>query len=107
MPWDDESYTVSHAKKNEKSYIICYAKNIENHATFAEGFWAEFNACGRFMKYSMSTPWGLFKNQINYFREIFREWGAGGPPLSVKTIIFFKCSENVQNALKHEIKQLS
>ena len=60
MPWDDESYTVSHAKKNEKSYIICYAKNIENHATFAEGFWAEFNARGRFMKYTMSVPWGLF-----------------------------------------------
>ena len=45
-----------------------------------------------------------FKNQINYFRGIFRQRGGEYPP-SVKIINFFKCSENVQNALKHEIKQ--
>ena len=45
-----------------------------------------------------------FKNLINYFRGIFCEWGGGRNPPSVKIIIFFKCSENVQNALKNEIK---
>ena len=44
-----------------------------------------------------------FKNKINYFRGIFREWG--GDPSSVKIIDFLNCSENVPNALKHEIKQ--
>ena len=34
--------------------MICYAKNGENPATFVEGFWPEFQARGRFMKYSMS-----------------------------------------------------
>ena len=35
---------------------------------------------------------------------IFAEFSAngGGYPPSVKIINFFKCSENVQNALKHE-----
>ena len=41
--------------KCQKSRIICYAKNVENPATFAEGFWPEFQARGRFMKYSMSA----------------------------------------------------
>ena len=34
--------------------MICYAKNVENHAIFVEGFWPGFYARGRFMKYSMS-----------------------------------------------------
>ena len=34
--------------------MICYVKNVENHATFVEGFWPEFYARGRFMQYSMS-----------------------------------------------------
>ena len=33
---------------------ICFLKNVENHATFVEGFWPEFYTHGRFMKYSMS-----------------------------------------------------
>ena len=32
--------------------MISYAKNVENHATFVEGFWQEFYTCGRFMKMS-------------------------------------------------------
>ena len=40
----------------KKSRIICSAKNVENPATFAEGFWPEFQGRGRFMKYSMSVP---------------------------------------------------
>ena len=39
------------------SRIIWFAKNVKNHATFVEGFWLEFYARGRFIKYSMS---GLF-----------------------------------------------
>ena len=31
-----------------------YAKNVENPATFVEGFWPEFYARGRIMKSSMS-----------------------------------------------------
>ena len=31
-----------------------FAKNTTNHATFVKGFWPEFYASGRFMKYSMS-----------------------------------------------------
>ena len=31
-------------------------KNIENHATIVEGFWPDFYARGRFLKYSMSDP---------------------------------------------------
>ena len=42
MPWYDENCTV------------WYAKNVENHAIFVEGFLPEFYARGRFMKYSMS-----------------------------------------------------
>ena len=38
-----------------KSHIICHAKNVENHAIFVEGFWPEFYARGRFMRYSMSV----------------------------------------------------
>ena len=38
---------------------MCYAKNVENHATFVEGFWPEINTRGRFMKYSLS---GILKN---------------------------------------------
>ena len=34
-----------------------YCKNVENHAIFVEGFWPEFYARGRFMKYSMSVLW--------------------------------------------------
>ena len=34
--------------------MICYPKNVKNPATFVEGFWPEFQARGRFMKYSMS-----------------------------------------------------
>ena len=33
--------------------MIRYAKNVENPATFVEGFWPEFLGRGRFMKYSM------------------------------------------------------
>ena len=33
-------------------------KNVKNPATFVEGFWPEFQARGRFIKYSMS---GFFK----------------------------------------------
>ena len=36
--------------------IICYVRNVENHAIFGEGFWPKCYACGRFMKYSMSVP---------------------------------------------------
>ena len=38
-----------------KSRIISYEKNVENHAFFVDGFWSEFYARGRFMKYSMSA----------------------------------------------------
>ena len=51
---DDKNHTVCHAKC-QKSRMICYAKNVENPTTFAEGFGPEFQARGRFMKYSMSA----------------------------------------------------
>ena len=41
--------------KCRKSRMICYAKNVENHAAFVEGFWSVFYARGRIMKYSMSV----------------------------------------------------
>ena len=53
----DEIWQKSHilsCQKCQKSGITCYAKNVENPATFVEGFWTEFQARGRFMKYSMS-----------------------------------------------------
>ena len=31
-----------------------FCKNVKNHAIFVEGFWPEFYARGRFMKFSMS-----------------------------------------------------
>ena len=34
-------------------HLLC--KNVENHATFAEGFCPKIFARGRFMKYSMSA----------------------------------------------------
>ena len=39
-----------------ESCKIYYAKIFENHTTFVEGFWPEFNAWGKFTKYSMSGP---------------------------------------------------
>ena len=56
IPWD-ERWQKSHSlscQKCQKSRMICYPKNVENPATFVEGFWPEFQARGRFMKYSMS-----------------------------------------------------
>ena len=41
--------------KQFKTLIIYYAKDVENHAIYVEGFWPEFYARGRFMKYSMSA----------------------------------------------------
>ena len=37
-----------------ENHAICCAENVENHAIFVEGFWPDFYARGRFMKYSMS-----------------------------------------------------
>ena len=37
-------------------HLLC--KNVENYATFAEGFCPEFYARGRLMKYSMSEGGG-------------------------------------------------
>ena len=48
--------------------MICYAKNVENPATFVEGFWPELQAPGRFMKYSMCEYFWtlvLHKNQFH------------------------------------------
>ena len=41
--------------KNEKYHVIFRTENVENHAIFVEGFWPDFYARGRFMKYSMSA----------------------------------------------------
>ena len=38
-----------------KLFKIPNAKNVENHNIFVEGFWPEFHARGRFMKYSISS----------------------------------------------------
>ena len=38
-----------------ENHAFCWAKNVENHAIFVEGFWPNFYARGRFMKYSMSA----------------------------------------------------
>ena len=49
-------------RKCQKYRIICYAKNVENRATFLEGFYPEFYARGRFIKYSMfviASPWDI------------------------------------------------
>ena len=56
--------------KMSKSHIICFAKNVENLATFAEGFWPEFQPRGRFMKYSMSVIWSLGHWPVH----IFEDW---------------------------------
>ena len=54
LAWQwQKSHSLS-CQNCSKSRIICYAKNVENHAIFVEGFWQEFFARGRFMKYSMS-----------------------------------------------------
>ena len=47
--------------------MICYAKNVKNHATFVEGFWPEISAGGRFMKYSMSVT-----EFVNSCKDLFR-----------------------------------
>ena len=41
--------------KNVANHAICCAENVANHAIFVEGFWPDFYARGRFMKYSMSV----------------------------------------------------
>ena len=51
--------------------MICYAKNVENHATFVEGFSPEFNPRRRFMKHSMSAPIGSLKGKDN--EDIFKK----------------------------------
>ena len=45
---------------------------------------------------------GRVKKSNQFFSRNFpRMWGGGYPP-SAKIIDFVKCSENVQNALKHK-----
>ena len=51
--------------------MICYAKNVENHATFVEGFSPEFYPRRRFMKHSMSAPIGSLKGKDN--EDIFKK----------------------------------
>ena len=63
--WDIFHNKVSTCQKCQKSRIICYAKNVENPATFAEGFWPEFQARGRFMNYSMSASQKLYALKMN------------------------------------------
>ena len=41
--------------RNDKNQAFFCAENVENHAIFVEGFWPDFYARGRFMKYSMSV----------------------------------------------------
>ena len=47
----------------KKSRIICYAKNVKNHAIFVEGFSPEIHARRRFMKFSMSLRL-IYKNSV-------------------------------------------
>ena len=54
MPRNDKNYAIFSAK-NVENHAICCAENVENHAIFVEGFWPDFYARGRFMKYSMSA----------------------------------------------------
>ena len=60
------------------------------------GYLGEIYCCLKFIREE-------FKNKMNYFCRIFREWGGGYPP-SVKIINFFAPKKSVQNALKHKIK---
>ena len=60
IPLDYKYCTFCHAAKGKKSGMIWYAINVENPATFEEGYWPEFYARGRLMKYSMSDHPGLF-----------------------------------------------
>ena len=53
-----------------KSRIICYAKNVENHGIFVEGFWPEFYARGRFMKYSMSGASCRIEKQLGVAKAV-------------------------------------
>ena len=53
MPRKDKNPTIFGAE-NVENHAICCAENVENHAIFVEGFWPDFYARGRFMKYSMS-----------------------------------------------------
>ena len=50
MPRNDKNHAIFSAE-NVENHAICCA---ENHAIFVEGFWPNFYARGRFMKYSMS-----------------------------------------------------
>ena len=47
-----------------ENHAFCCAKNVENHAIFVEGFWPDFYARGRFMKYSMSVV--LFRLNLSW-----------------------------------------
>ena len=58
MPRNDKNQAFFCAENVENHAFYC-AKNVENHAIFVEGFWPDFYARGRFMKYSMSA-WGTF-----------------------------------------------
>ena len=53
MPRNDKNQAFFCAE-NVENHAFCCAKNVENHAIFVEGFWPDFYARGRFMKYSMS-----------------------------------------------------
>ena len=55
------------------------------------------------IKYLSRTK-GRIKKLNQLFSRNFPRMGGRGHPPSVKIINFFKCSENVQNALKHVVK---
>ena len=39
-----------------KSRMICYVKNVKNHATFEEGFWPKFYARGKVLRKCQLLP---------------------------------------------------
>ena len=52
MPRNDKKHAIFCAE-NVENHAICCVENVENHDIFVEGFWPNFFARGRFMKYSM------------------------------------------------------
>ena len=54
MTRNDENNALFCAETVE-NHAICSTENVENHAIFVEGFWLDFYARGRLMKYSMSA----------------------------------------------------
>ena len=67
MHWDDKNAQFVMSKVSKITHNV-FCKNVENHAIFVEGFWPEFNARGRIIKYSLSVNNTLSSNPFSFVK---------------------------------------